>query len=369
MKKNQKKIAFITDIAINGGAEKFLQDLTNSIIHKYNVTVVSYYKDKSFFSYYNTNIKYYSRSIQINSDNKILIYYRNFLSDIKEYLLKRKLNKYDIVVAANEREPIGYVLKLKCKKKIAWFHIDVGTYYKAAKVYDKYNWSLNNLKKFNYIVCVAKDAAENLINKYGNPGNVVLKHNPINIKQIQKLSQENIPINKNERTRFICVGRLAEEKGCDLLIKATKILELQGYDFELLFVGNGPKYEYLANFIKKNNLKSISLLGYKKNPYPYIKSADWLISSSTHEAYAYVVQEAAVLNIPLMLTDVSGTRELLGDNGEYGIIMEPNIKSIKHNMELALIDPSIHKHYKAKIIERSKIINFEQRLKSIEELF
>lgn len=98
-----------------------------------------------------------------------------------------------------------------------------------------------------------------------------------------------------------------------------------------------------------------------------MKMADWLLSTSIFEGYSLVSQEAAILGTPLLLTDCSGVRELVGDN-EYGLIMETSVKGIYEGMKKVLDDPSLHEHYKEQILERRKIIDREQRFKEIEEL-
>ena len=80
-----------------------------------------------------------------------------------------------------------------------------------------------------------------------------------------------------------------------------------------------------------------------------------------------VSQEAAVLDIPMLLTDCSGVRELLGDS-EYGIVMPINAIGIYKAMKRVLDNPELHEYYKNKIIERKSIITYQERIKEIEKL-
>ena len=70
----------------------------------------------------------------------------------------------------------------------------------------------------------------------------------------------------------------------------------------------------------------------------------------------------------MLLTDVSGVRELLGDS-EYGIVMEPSVVGIYEGMKSVIDNPSLHDIYKKKIMERKKIITYQKRIDEIEELF
>ena len=109
-------------------------------------------------------------------------------------------------------------------------------------------------------------------------------------------------------------------------------------------------------------------LGGRKNPYKYMAIADWFISSSLFEGYSLVSQEAAILDVPMLLTDVSGVRELLEDNS-YGIVMENSVRGIYEDMKRVIDNTKLHEYYKQRIMERKKIITYEKRLEEIEKMF
>ena len=53
--------------------------------------------------------------------------------------------------------------------------------------------------------------------------------------------------------------------------------------------------------------QQISFLGYKTNPYPYIKAADALLISSAYEGFPNVALEALALQTPVLTTPAGGT--------------------------------------------------------------
>lgn len=69
-----------------------------------------------------------------------------------------------------------------------------------------------------------------------------------------------------------------------------------------------------------------------------------------------------------MATDCSGVKELLGENGEYGIIMEVNEEDIYLKMKNVIKNSETTEYYKKKIMERKKIISYKRRIELIEEL-
>jgi N-acetylgalactosamine-N,N'-diacetylbacillosaminyl-diphospho-undecaprenol 4-alpha-N-acetylgalactosaminyltransferase len=87
----------------------------------------------------------------------------------------------------------------------------------------------------------------------------------------------------------------------------------------------------LEDLIKKLSLKTqVFLLGYRANPYEYLKSADLFAFGSNHEGFPNVLLEAMACNIPILSTNCqSGPSEILklqdekGDNimiTDYGIL-------------------------------------------------
>lgn len=66
---------------------------------------------------------------------------------------------------------------------------------------------------------------------------------------------------------------------------------------------------------------SVQLLGFRDNPYPYMAAADLYVCPSYVEGFSTVVSEAVVLETPVVTTDCSGMREILGDS-EYGLITQ-----------------------------------------------
>ena len=60
------------------------------------------------------------------------------------------------------------------------------------------------------------------------------------------------------------------------------------------------------DLVKKDKLDNVVFIGAKKNPYPYMKRADYLILTSRYEGFPVVYNEAIILEKPIITTmDVS----------------------------------------------------------------
>lgn len=376
----KKKLLLTNDILLGGGVEKLMYDLVWAWHEKYDITIMTFNYDKRFYDYYPKDVKYLSLSKGIkkpDADSGFWFWVR------KPYraILERRINMmgFDVLLCMKDGWPLWRGVRYKIPLRFAWHHTDYNNYYCSKYIFGNEENEVKVMQQYDKIVCVAQDIKKGIREVIGDPGNLTVKYNPTNMDLVLRKSKEqvvdieslNLP--ENERpVRFVSVGRLNAQKGYTHLIEATKILEDEGYNFEVIVVGHrekwGDEYEKIQMALKKTNVKSIKFIGGRVNPYKYMAIADWFISSSIFEGYSLVSQEAAVLDVPMLLTDCSGVRELLGDN-EYGIVMPIGVQGIVENMRKVLDNPELQSHYKKKISERKSIIDFEERLAEIEKLF
>ncbi len=122
---------------------------------------------------------------------------------------------------------------------------------------------------------------------------------------------------------LVCVSRLHEEKGHPFLLEAFSRLRRDFPEATLDLVGTGPEQGSLTALIQRAGLgESVRLLGWRDDALRIMWSADLIVHPSLHEALPSAVIEAVMLGRPLVATDVSGVRDVLGD-GEYGFIVPP----------------------------------------------
>ena len=227
-------------------------------------------------------------------------------------------DKYDTEIAFLEGMSSIYLSKTECKNKIAWVHIDLEKHRLMTKEKEREMY-----KNYNKIVCVSnqsKSAFEKLYPEFSN--RTVVVYNPIDREEIIEKSYEKIEKFKDgNKVTFIAIGRLHEQKGFDILLKAHKLLQDEKIESSLVILGEGDEEENLKKYILENDLeKSVKLLGFKENPYPYLKQSDIFISSSRYEGYPLVLCEAICLGKPIIATRCTGAKEIL-ENGKYGFCL------------------------------------------------
>lgn len=375
----RKKILIVNNILQGGGVEKLMYDLVWYWHEKHDITIMTNNREEGFEQLYPADVKYLNAYPEKSQKGQLL---GKLINKLNEKLHYRKLNKilnnygFDIVIAIKEGWKMIEVARMNIPVKYCWVHTDYNSYYYTQGIFGSAEEELNCMKKFDGIVCVSEDIRKSIIDVIGDPGNLCVKYNPIDIELIKKKADEVLvdvePVGKEGIPRFVTVGRLNYQKGFDLLLEACRMLEKDGLEYELWIIGGqepwGDEHNRLYRAQKRLKLKNVKFMGARNNPYKYMKVADWFISSSIFEGYSLVSQEVAVLDTPMLLTDCSGVRELLGDS-EYGIVMETSVVGIYEGMKRVIENPKLQAYYKQKIMERKAIIEYEGRIKAIEQLW
>jgi len=126
-----------------------------------------------------------------------------------------------------------------------------------------------------------------------------------------------------DRALLGAVGRLSQEKGFDLLIRAARQLVDSGRDLGLILVGEGddrPRLEALTAELGMGD--RVRLTGYSPDPRPIYEAMDVFVLSSLREGLPNVLLEAMALEVPVLATHIAGVPRLIED-GSNGLLIPP----------------------------------------------
>ncbi len=129
-----------------------------------------------------------------------------------------------------------------------------------------------------------------------------------------------VPVPPPEVPLLVCVGRLCEQKGQVLLIKAAARLAEQGIRFGLVLAGDGEMRKELEALIAQHALSAqVRITGWisSERVREEILAARGLVLPSFAEGLPVVIMEAMALRRPVLTTYVAGIPELVihGVNG------------------------------------------------------
>jgi glycosyltransferase involved in cell wall biosynthesis len=115
--------------------------------------------------------------------------------------------------------------------------------------------------------------------------------------------------------RGVFVGRLAPEKGLDILVEAWPKVLAEYPSARLILVGEGPERPSLEARISRLGLGgSVGLPGSVPDPAVELRAADLFVLPSREEGMSIALLEAMALGIPVVATSIPGNRRLVTDS-------------------------------------------------------
>ena len=319
------KIAQIITLSEYGGAQKHILILSNMLKKNgYDVDVISgegdqlkEYLDKSSIN--NIKIDSLIRSINPIKDFKALFQLVKII----------KKNNYDIVHCHSSKA--GLLGRIAAK--IAGVKCIVFTAHGFV-----FNEPMSSIKKRIYIIAekFAAHFGHKVITVSQKDYNTALQYNittkeklvyipnaleksePLNIEEKSKLHKE---LHIDEKCITIgCVANFFETKGYVYLIEALNRLNKEGYPFQALLIGNGPKFEEIKEMAI--NDKNIRFLGFRDDAEKLINIFDVFVLASIKEGMPYVILEAMGKGIPVLCTKVGALTDII-KHKENGFIVDP----------------------------------------------
>ncbi|MHA1677504.1 MAG: glycosyltransferase family 4 protein [Promethearchaeota archaeon] len=301
---------------LGGGAANANYYLLKEFTKKKNISIdlITSSPNKSKVEHFSKNI----RVFKLDVHKKDTHYWK--MSEIarwtwKAYKLSKKLirkNNYDICHCwfGWPSGLIGYYFKKKVPYVIALRGSDVPGYSQRLKNLDFFIFKPISKKVWKYAKAVItnseglkKLALKTLKRKI----NVI--YNGIDTEEFKSLKNKKI----GKKIKLISTGRLIERKGYRYLIKA---LEGLNDKFELILIGGGNQKQHLKKLAKKLkvNVRFKGELEHKIIA-KELKKADVFILPSLNEGMSNSVLEAMACGLPIIVTDVGGTKELVNGNG------------------------------------------------------
>lgn len=331
-----KKIIIVNNLLGYYGAENVLINLLKGLDKtKFEITLLTL-NESDISCIKNFNIKYkfiFSKKSNILSrlTNKIkLVLGYDFLSKVY-------CRNFDVGISFKMGECAKLVGKSNSKEKYCWIHSNV------SEIDEEYSYGFKNkeeeinlLKNFDSLIAVSESCKNSFVKKYGELFNVRVIYNPVNIDVIQSKAKEQL--SKSEEDLFSqnfiigTVARLDEkQKRISWLIKLSNYLDKAGINHKMVIIGGGNDESEYRSMIEKLKANNVILLGFKDNPYKYLKQFDLFICSSFWESYSIVVNEAISLGVPTISTKCGGPEEVL-EHGKYGVLCDNNFEELKETV-------------------------------------
>ncbi|MDR2236251.1 MAG: glycosyltransferase [Chryseobacterium sp.] len=377
----KKKILIRIGSLRHGGAEKALINLLKNLpSDKYEIDLLinlysgQYIKDVPAW----VNLIYLIKGdmITTNRPHEIpvkafrVLYQKMFLwfpGLLYKFILKNK--KYDVEIGAIHglyKEILSS--PIKDSKKIIWIQNDIFSLKEFTPDV------IREFFKFDKILVISNKLEEGMLKHAQNERerkSIVKIFNPIDKNDTLEKAHvpvDDMPFADSSDPVFVSVGTVYPQKGYDRLLQVHKKLLDEGFQHNLLIIGDGYDLGNIQAQLDSLKLqKTAKMLGYKSNPYPYMEQSDFYVMSSRHEGYPTIIAEALILKKPVSATDISGIRDLLQD-GKLGIITPNSEDGIYEGMKKFLTDRNLAEHYQQEISHTELPFVLEKSVQHIQEI-
>lgn len=324
------KIVLFNKTIISGGIEKCIENLTKQLHGKYEFEVC--YFDDSIVDQNIVNIisKYakitkLTEGMKVKCDKCIWCY------------LYFDYYKYKDMIEADEY--------------IAWIHSMPRILPDC--LLDNKDF-VNDCSKF---ICVSEAVKNNLnISKEG-----IVIHNFLN-DNIVELSNEDNPLKNIDKNvlKLCVVSRISRAKGFERLFLLVKELEKENIPYIINIIGKGRTREQQYRELFKD-YRNVIFVGYRDNPYNYVKNSDYLVQLSDDESWCNSITEAKLLRVPVVVTNFESSYEQIKD-GYNGIMVDLDETNYENIVKRMLNE-------KEKLKENLKDFKYEPELDKWIEIF
>ena len=368
MIKMKKILFFIHDLG-QGGAEKVLVNLVNHMDrNKFNITVIALFGGGVNEQFLDKDIRFKTIfPFEIPGNSKLL----KFLSPQLLHRICVKDN-FDIEVSYLEGPSARIISGCKSNhtKLICWIHVEQHTLKRLAGSFRNLKEAKKCYGKFSRIICVSKDVQKDFMRLLGNNSNCQILYNTIESEKIIELSKEKVTqFGRRDEIKLVAVGSLKPSKGYERLLRTIRKLKNENFPIHLYILGIGPLEHKIEEYIENNNMKNtVTLLGYQTNPYKFVGKCDLFVCASYAEGFSTATTEALILGVPVCTVKVSGMTELLGENNEYGLVVENDEDSLYEGIKYLIKNPEILMKYRRKAKERGKRFFSEHTVTAVQDM-
>lgn len=330
---NYKNICLtITNLANGGGEERMCAILANALAKEgHNVIIVS--TDKPYGAQVQFEVSpcircYSLKGCRVERRLSRMPLFHNY--DIWKYRAILKRHKIQLVIDVDVHLSLitTRAVKRGKVKVISWDHFNYERFLaKPSRVPLRECFR----HKIDKLVVLTKYDQQAYTEKEGLPTSLIAQiYNPSPI--------ECDTFTPHHTHKVLAMGRLAEQKGFDILLDVWAQVEQKAEDWELEIVGDGPDLESLQVKTKALQLRHITFSPFTKDVRQKYADASIFVLSSRYEGFGLVLVEAMSMSLPLVSFNcVAGPSEIIED-GKNGFLVPMGDTTKMADCILKLID-------------------------------
>jgi glycosyltransferase involved in cell wall biosynthesis len=178
-------------------------------------------------------------------------------------------------------------------------------------------------------ICVSNALRDSLVKDFGFPTKKVKTiHNGVSVSEFVPSEsrgsevREKLGLGKDEFV-LVCVARLSEQKGIDILLQAMARVLREGVHCKCIIVGDGPLKRQLLEQAWAIGLSGhVFFEGFHEDVRPYLQAGSAFILTSHREGLPLSILEAMACGLPTVVTNVGGNAEAV-THQVHGLVVPP----------------------------------------------
>lgn len=188
------------------------------------------------------------------------------------------------------------------------------------------------------VICQTPAMAKELSAVAAMPGKVRVLPNPVDVEAIRAVAGNSACHWNGGGPHLLTTGRLAREKGFDLLLSAFSGLQRQYPDADLSILGEGVEKAELATLARGLGIENaVRFAGQVREPAAWFAGATLFLAPSRREGLPNALLEAAAAGMPIVATPAQGgMTELLADKAGVWLAPETSVSGLLTALETAL---------------------------------
>lgn len=342
-----KNICFtIRNIDCGGGTERVGLRLANALCeYGYNVWMVDYDSKhhKPFFETH-PRLKLWTILSHGGFERKMRWHFWYGAWKLRRFLKKNQIDVVIDIDTFNANWTAKAVRGLGIKW-ISWDHFD----YEYSKGWKRQE-ALRLVKQYAYalVIITQKETATYLRETDFEPSFLRQIYNPLSFEIGHSISHQG-------QKKVVAMGRIAPQKGFDLLLKSWLLVEKELSDWTLEIVCGYGDYKALEDEAKAMECKNVTCKGPTSDVPGVMSKAGIFALSSRFEGFGLVLTEANACSVPAVSFDCpSGPSEIITD-GVDGFLVEPeNVEQFAEKLLMLMKDDTMREEMGKKAYESSK---------------
>lgn len=199
------------------------------------------------------------------------------------------------------------------------------------------------LRKSHGVICISRAVRQFILDSHeisrSIPTSVIYYGYERRMGNFVRHSTENASLDRT--IELSTIGRLTPQKNLTLMINFAYRLKLEGINFKLQIVGEGPdRYKLEKKVTDLQLTQEIHFLGKLSEVSQFLTSSDFFIFTSNYEGLGLALLEAMDAGLPIVAPRNSAIPEVLGED-HPGLFVSGDLESLYATFMRFLLDPSL----------------------------